>query len=471
MSDQLIAEIEDIILRNLIYNEDYIRDVIPFLKEEYFESGIQKNIFREVFSYITKYNSRPSKEALIIEIEKNESISSDEFQESVNLLNYFNESRNEEVDSKWLLDSTEEFCRKRALHNALRTSIQIISGEEKTKAEGEIPDLLSEALGISFDSDIGHDYLNNVDERWDYYNTKEIKIPFNLKFLNLITKGGVENKTLNIIMGGTGTFKTGMLCHFAANYMLLGKNVLYITMEMAEEKIAERVDANLLNIDLDDLHDIPKPLFQKKVKEIRKITTGNILIKEYPTASVHVGHFRHLLKELRLKEKFKPDIIIIDYINICASSRLRGVQNANSYTIVKMIAEEIRGLAVEFDVPIWSATQTNRAGYSSSDAGLEDTAESFGLPVTSDLFIVIMTNEELEKMGQVIIKQLKNRYGDVNFYRRFVVGLNKSKMQLFDIDDSEQRGLVGVGKTQKDNKQSKLPDFSKKERDFSKLKA
>lgn len=468
MTDQLIAEIEDIIIRNLIYNEKYIRAVIPFLKDEYFIDSIQRNIFHEIWDYLEKYNARPTKEALIIEIEKRENISQDNFEEIIKLLNFLHETKNETVDEEWLLDSTEKFCQKRALHNALRSSIQIISGENKKHDEGEIPEMLSDALGISFDSNIGHDYIEKANDRWDFYNHKEKRLPFDLKYLNRITKGGVPKKTLNIIMGGTGSFKTGTLCHFSSHYLMMGENVLYITMEMAEERIAERIDANLLNIDLDELKNIPKSLYKKKVETLKNTTVGNLIIKEYPTASVHVGHFRHLLKELRLKKQFKPDVILIDYINICTSSRLRGNTNANSYTIVKMIAEEIRGLAVEFDVPIWSATQINRAGFKSSDVGLEDTAESFGLPFTSDLYLVIISNDELDDLGQLMFKQLKNRYSDVNYCKRFIIGVNKSKMRLYDVDESEQKGIVDAGKKKKSD--AELPNTSnKKERDFSKL--
>jgi len=463
-----IVEVEDLILKNLIYTENYTRTVLPFLKSEYFGLNIHKNIFVTISEYISKYNSRPTKEALIIELEKLSNLSQDEFDDIVCLLNKYHKDRSETSDPQWLLDSTEEFCQKSALHNAMATSIQIMSGKDDKHNEGEIPDMLTQALSISFDTHIGHDYIDDVSERWDFYHQKEKRIPFDIEYLNKITKGGVPSKTLNIIMGSTGTFKTGTLCHFSANYLTQGKNVLYITMEMAEERIAERIDANLLNIELDELKNISKTKYEAKVAMIKENTVGKLIIKEYPTASAHVGHFRHLIKELKMKKRFKPDVIIVDYLNICSSSRLRGNTNVGMYTYVKMIAEELRGLAVEFDVPIWSATQVNRAGFESSDVGLENTSESFGLPATSDLFLAIISTEELESLGQLMFKQLKNRYGDVNKYRRFMIGVNKAKMRLYDLEDSAQKDINSMNKSVSNN--HNVDKKTKSSRSFTELK-
>ena len=426
--------IEQLIFSNLIFNETYARKSLPFLKDDYFQSRTDKTLFNLVSDYVEKYNSLPTKEALAIEINNVKGLSDDE----VKLLKQqVTDVSEDKTDIEWLYDQTEKFCQDKAVYNAVMDSINILDGKGG-QDKGAIPDILSKALAVSFDTHIGHDFLEDSDERYEYYHRKESRLPFDLDYFNLITKGGLPKKTLNIALAGTGVGKSLFMCHCAAANLSQGSNVLYITMEMAEEKIAERIDANLLNEAIDMLSMLPKDVYDKKIERIKSKTPGKLIIKEYPTASAGSNHFRHLLNELKLKRNFKPDIIYIDYLNICMSSRLKFGANVNSYTYVKSIAEELRGLAVEFNVPIVSATQTTRSGYSNTDVGLEDTSESFGLPATADLMFALITSEELEGLGQIMVKQLKNRYNDPFFHRKFVVGIDKSKMKLYNVEQSAQ---------------------------------
>ena len=432
--------IEQTILSNLIYNEEYARKVIVFLKGDYFQSSTDRIVFDEIQTFYSKYNDVPTKEALRISVEEREDLSSSDYEQTNVLVDALSK---EDSNDQWLLDETEKFCKDKAVYNAIMESINIIDDKDNKKSEGAIPELLSTALAVSFDTHIGHDFLDNAEERYEFYQRKEERIPFDIEYLNKITKGGIPRKTLNIIMAGTGVGKTIGMCHMAASNLTLGKNVLYITMEMAEERIAERIDANLMDVEVDSLVDLSFERYSKKIEAIKSKTKGKLIVKEFPTSTAHVGHFRHILKELALKKNFVPDIIYIDYLNICASQRLTGSNNINSYTYVKAIAEELRGLAVEYNVPIWSATQVNRSGFSSSDMGLEDTSESFGLPATADLFIALIQTEELQELNQVMVKQLKNRYGDENINKRFVIGINKAKMKWYDVEQDAQTGLMG----------------------------
>ena len=430
------ANLELTILRNILTDENYMRKVLPFVKPDYFE-GIYRILFKEAGKFVGKYNKLPTMEAFKIELDQSDKMAGENYTVAVDLLPQL--FSNEEIDNDWLLDNTEKWCQDRAIYNAIMESISIIDGKHEKLTKGALPDLLSKALGVAFDTNVGHDYIENVEERWDFYNKQEERIPFDLEFFNTITKGGVPNKTLNIALAGTGVGKSLFMCHVASSALLDGKNVLYITMEMAEERIAERIDANLLNVPIDQLETMPKTLFTEKVKQLATKTTGQLIIKEYPTGSAHAGHFRALLNELKLKRQFIPDIIFIDYLNICASSRMKGMGGAiNSYNYIKAIAEELRGLAVEFDVPIFSATQTTRSGYSNSDVGLEDTSESFGLPATADFMFALISTEELQQLGQMMVKQLKNRYNDPTQNKRFVIGVDRGKMKLFDVDPNEQ---------------------------------
>ena len=430
------ANLELTILRNILTDENYMRKVLPFVKPDYFE-GIYRILFKEAGKFVGKYNKLPTMEAFKIELDQSDKMAGENYTVAVDLLPQL--FSNEEIDNDWLLDNTEKWCQDRAIYNAIMESISIIDGKHEKLTKGALPDLLSKALGVAFDTNVGHNYIENVEERWDFYNKQEERIPFDLEFFNTITKGGVPNKTLNIALAGTGVGKSLFMCHVASSALLDGKNVLYITMEMAEERIAERIDANLLNVPIDQLETMPKTLFTEKVKQLATKTTGQLIIKEYPTGSAHAGHFRALLNELKLKRQFIPDIIFIDYLNICASSRMKGMGGAiNSYNYIKAIAEELRGLAVEFDVPIFSATQTTRSGYSNSDVGLEDTSESFGLPATADFMFALISTEELQQLGQMMVKQLKNRYNDPTQNKRFVIGVDRSKMKLFDVDPNEQ---------------------------------
>tara|TARA_B100001142_G_scaffold68830_1_gene68765 strand:- start:2424 stop:3803 length:1380 start_codon:yes stop_codon:yes gene_type:complete len=436
--------IEHSILKNLVINEDYTRKVLPFLKEEYFEDGNQKAVFQECREFINKYDSRITYEALSIELQNRTDLTEKDYIEISQLVDRLR-SDEEDQQLQWLLDVTETWCRDRAIYLALMDSIYITEGKDSKRDRGAIPSILTEALAVSFDNHIGHDYLEDYAERFESYHRKEDRIPFDLGYFNKITKGGLPNKTLNVALAGTGVGKSLFMCHMASACLVDGYDVLYITMEMAEEKIAERIDANLLDVNIQDIVEIPQQIFEKKIDKLTQKTRGHLIIKEYPTASAHVGHFRALLNELALKKSFRPSIIFIDYLNICASSRYSKMGNVNSYSYIKAIAEELRGLAVEANVPIVSATQTTRSGYSSSDVDITDTSESFGLPATADLMFALISTEELESLGQIMVKQLKNRYNDLNVYKRFTVGVDRAKMRLYDCDQSEGGELIDSG--------------------------
>lgn len=428
--------IEQVILRNILTNERFMRKVLPFIKLDYFDD-VYKSVFKEIGKYVSKYNKLPSAETFKIQLDQSDNIREDHYKEAVQLIpSLFSK---EELDQDWLMESTEKWCQDRAIHNAIMESITIIDGKHKSLTKNALPELLSKAIGVSFDTNIGHDYLENFNERYEFYHTEEERIPFDLDYFNDITKGGLPRKTLNVILAGTGVGKSLFMCHMAAANLIKGYNVLYITMEMAEERIAERIDANLLDIPVDQLPNFSKSSFTSSVQKLSSKTDGKFIIKEYPTGQANASHFRALLTELKLKKSFVPDIIFVDYLNICASARMKSMGGAiNSYTYIKAIAEELRGLAVEFDVPLVSATQTTRSGYSNSDVGLEDTSESFGLPATCDLMFALISSEELESLGQIAVKQLKNRYNDPTYKKRFVVGVNRSKMRLYNVENSEQ---------------------------------
>jgi len=434
-----MEKVEVLVLRNLLYNEEYLRKVVPFIKSDYFEDTNQKVVFEEILKFVEEYNQPATKEILNIELEKRSDINDNTFNEITKFISYLED---EPTEYSWLVDTTEKWCRDRAIYLALMESIHIADGKDEKKNRDSIPSILSDALAVSFDTHIGHDYLLDYEQRYETYHRKEEKISFDLEYLNKITKGGLPNKTLNIALAGTGVGKSLFMCHVASSVLLQGKNVLYITLEMAEERIAERIDANLLNVNIQEIVDLPKVMFESKVNNLAKKTQGTLIIKEYPTASAHAGHFRSLLNELALKKSFRPDIIFIDYLNICASSRYRGNSTVNSYSYIKAIAEELRGLAVEANVPIVSATQTTRSGYGSSDVELTDTSESFGLPATADLMFALISTEELESLGQILVKQLKNRYNDLSIYKRFVVGIDRAKMRLYDCEQNAQDDLL-----------------------------
>ena len=445
MSNQrkiMLQTIERTALTQLVTNEQYARKVLPFMKRDYFSDRTERTIFEEITKFVDKYNKIPTQTSLEIEVQGRKDLNEDEYKKVVAVIQTLSST---DVDFDWLVDTTEKFCKDRAIYNAIVEGISIIDGKDKDRGPDAIPNILTDALAVGFDNRVGHDYLLDSELRFDYYHTVEEKIPFDLEFFNKITKGGLPPKTLNICLAGTGVGKSLFMCHVAANCLSQGKNVLYITLEMAEERIAERIDANLMNISMEDLHDLPKQMFDNKIAKIIKSTSGNLIVKEYPTASAHSAHFRGLIKELAIKKSFKPDIIFIDYLNICASSRFKGAQNVNSYMYVKAIAEELRGLAVETNVPIMSATQTTRSGFVSSDIGLEDTSESFGLPATADLMFALISNEELDELNQIAVKQLKNRYNDLTVNKRFVIGIDRAKMRLFDVKSSEQSDLVDTG--------------------------
>ena len=427
--------IERTTLKNLLHNEDYTRKVLPFLKAEYFDDRKERIVFDEIRKFIDQYNKRPTKETLQIDIGKRKDLNEDEYKQIVDLISTLNK---EEIDLDWLVNTTEKFCKDRAVHNAVMDGIHILDGKDKKHTPEAIPEILRDALSVSFDRNVGHDYLLDIERRFDFYHKKENRIPFDLDYFNKVTKGGLPTKTLNVALAGTGVGKTLFMCHQAASALAQNKNVLYITMEMAEERIAERIDANLLGISMEDLHMLNKKLFNEKIVKLQSKTTGTLIIKEYPTASASVNHYRALVNELALKRTFKPDLIFVDYINICASSRFKPGSNVNSYTYVKAIAEEMRGLAVELDVPIVTATQTTRSGFVSSDIGLEDTSESFGLPATADFMFALISSEELERAGQMLVKQLKNRYNDPTVNRKFIIGVDRARMRLFDIEQQAQ---------------------------------
>ena len=434
-----MEQLQTHILSHLLNNEDYCRRVIPYIKNEYFE-GSHKTVFDLIVSFVSKHNKLPTGKVLELELRKINAHEDVLNQASVLITEIKNKS---DVDTEYLVQESEKWCKERAVYNAIMESIQIIDGKDTKRSEGAIPEILSDALGTSFDQEIGHDYIDNSEDRFDFYNTKEDRIPFDLDYFNKITKGGLPNKTLNIALAGTGVGKSLFMCHCAASVLEQGKNVLYITLEMAEERIAERIDANLMNLPIERLSSLPQNVFNEKIQKIAKASIGKLIVKEYPTGAAHTGHFRALLNELKLKKNFKPDIIYVDYLNICSSSRMRGLGGSiNSYSYIKAIAEELRGLAVEFNVPIVSATQTTRSGYSNTDVGLEDTSESFGLPATADLMFAIISTEELEELGQLLVKQLKNRYNDPTKYRRFVIGVDRSRMKLYDVEESAQSDIM-----------------------------
>jgi len=445
-------KVEFLILRNLLYNEEYVRKVLPFVKGDYFEDRNQRIVFEEISKFVQDYNKPATKEVLCIETEKRQDINGTEFQEITKLISYLDDEPSEFL---WLVNTTEKWCRDRAIYLALMESIQLADGKDDTQGRDAIPTILSDALAVSFDTNVGHDYLNDYEERYESYHRKEDKIPFDLEYFDKITKGGLPNKTLNIALAGTGVGKSLFMCHVASSVLLQGKNVLYITLEMAEEKIAERIDANLLNVNIQDITDLPKVMFDSKVTDLAQKTQGTLIIKEYPTASAHSGHFKGLLQELALKKSFRPDIIFIDYLNICASSRYKAGSNVNSYSFIKAIAEELRGLAVEANLPIVSATQTTRSGYGSSDVDITDTSESFGLPATADLMFALISTEDLEPLNQIMIKQLKNRYNDPTVNKRFVIGIDRAKMRLYDCEQKAQEDIVDSGQEEEYNNEEK----------------
>ena len=437
-----IQTIERTTLTHLIYNEEYTRKVLPFIKKEYFTNRSERIVFEEIEKFLDKYNSLPTKETLTIGVDNRKDINDEEYKKIVDIISTLD---NTDVDIQWLHDETEKFCKDKAIYNAVLDGIKIIDGKDKNRTPEAIPTILSEALNVAFDLSVGHDYVEDGLNRYDFYHKKEEKIAFDLDYFNKITKGGLPQKTLNIALAGTGVGKSLFMCHMAASTLMQGKNVLYITLEMAEERIAERIDANLMNITIDDLHTLPKKMFEGYLTKIQKKTNGKLIVKEYPTASAHVGNFRSLIKELALKRSFRPDIIFIDYLNICASARFKGNANVGSYFYIKAIAEELRGLAVETNVPIMSATQTTRGGFVSSDIGLEDTSESFGLPATADLMFALISTEELEDLNQICVKQLKNRYNDPTVNKRFILGIDRAKMKLYDVEQQAQDDLVDSG--------------------------
>ena len=455
--------LEQTILKNLIYNEEYSRKVLPFIRPDYFSDNIEKTVFKEVFDFTNHYKNPPTHEALVINFTEKKDVSDEVVKGAIELLNELNQAKEEPTETPWLIDQTEKFCQDKAIYNAIMESVGILDNKAHKKSKGEIPQLLSDALGVSFDNTVGHDYINDSDARYEAYHKVESRIRFDLDLFNKITKGGLPIKTLNIALAGTGVGKSLFMCHVASGCLSQGHNVLYITMEMAEEKIAERIDANLLNIDLNELHTLSKEDYERKFSALKSKTHGKLIIKEYPTASASVLHFRALLNDLAIKKNFKPDIIFIDYLNICCSARIKPGANVNSYSYIKSIAEELRGLAVENALPIMSATQTTRSGFSSSDPGLDDTSESFGLPATADFMFALVSNEELEALGQILVKQLKNRYGDPNDYKRFVLGIDRAKMRLYDAEPSAQADIVDAGQEDKP-----LNTFGNRESKFKK---
>ena len=442
----MVTTIERTALTQLVNNEQYARKVLPFLKGDYFADRVERTVYEEIAKFVDKYNKIPTQTALEIEVQSRKDLNGDDFAKVVEVIKNLEPT---DVDFDFLVNTTEQFCKDRAVYNAIIEGISIIDGKSKNKTPDAIPSILTDALAVGFDNRVGHDYLVDSESRYDYYHQTVDKIPFDLEFFNKITKGGLPPKTLNIALAGTGVGKSLFMCHVAANCLSQGKNVLYITLEMAEERIAERIDANLMNISMEDLHDLPKQMFESKIDKIIKSTSGKLIVKEYPTASAHSAHFRGLIKELAIKKTFKPDIIFVDYLNICASSRMKGLGGAiNSYSYIKSVAEELRGLAVETNVPIMSATQTTRSGFVSTDIGLEDTSESFGLPATADFMFALISNEELDELNQIAVKQLKNRYNDPTMNKRFVLGIDRAKMRLFDVDASEQTDIVDSGQVE-----------------------
>jgi replicative DNA helicase len=447
-----------------------MRKVIPFLKRDYFTETLDSKVYDYISKFIEEYNSTPNIDALIIAAQNDKSLSDDQYKEVIELVQTL---ENSEVNKEWLEKETEKFCKDKAIYNAILSSISIIDGRNKSLSTDGIPQLLQDALSVSFDKRVGHDYIENAEERYDFYHRVETRIPFDLDLFNKITNGGMPNKTLNVVLAGTGVGKSLFMCHVAASVLNQGKNVLYITMEMAEERIAERIDANLMNITLDQLKDLPKSIFNNRIEKLKDKLNGKLIIKEYPTAGAHVGHFNALLNELQLKKQFKPDIIIVDYLNICASARFKAGANINSYTLIKAIAEELRGMAVENNVPILSATQTTRSGYGNTDVELTDTSESFGLPATVDFMFALISTEDMEQLNQLMVKQLKNRYNDPTVNKRFVIGVDRAKMKLYDVETSAQKNLSDSGiKLNADELESSVSinNVFKKSRDFSSIK-
>jgi replicative DNA helicase len=445
-----MVQIEKVILKNLVKNESFTRRVLPFLKSEYFTNEVERNIFNEIRDFTLKYNNLPTADALLIEVDSLRNLTADQAKDASTLIKDLNSDK-VETNVDWLLDSTEKFCQEKAIYNAIMQSIEIMNNKGGALTKGAIPDLLTQALAVTFDPNVGHDYFEDFEERYEYYHRIEHKIPFDLDFFNKITKNGFSRKTLNIFLAGTGVGKSLAMCHIAAAALSQGKNVLYITLELAEEEVAKRIDANLMNITIDDLLQLPQDLYLKKADVLKNKSQGKLIVKEYPTASASTLHFKALLNELHLKKSFKPDIIFVDYLNICASSRIKPGGNVNSYTYIKSIAEELRGLAVEFEVPVVSATQTNRTGFTSSDVGLEDTSESFGLPATADFMAALISTEQLQELNQIMVKQLKNRYSDPTQNKRFVIGIDKAKMKLYDVEQSAQIDIVDSGKVPQTN--------------------
>lgn len=464
-----MKEFELVLLEALLFREDFYKKVIPFIKNEYFHRKPIQMLYTCIHDFVMQYNTCPSKDAMSICLEKHKGIAQNEYDECIQMLEDFNKKSADQHNLEWLVTETENFCKEKALYNGIMESIQIIDGKSKDKIRTAIPSILSDALAVSFDTNIGHDYLEDSDQRYEFYHRIEKRIPFDLEFFNTITNGGTPIKTLNIVMAGTGVGKSLFLCHHAANCLAQGMNVLYITCEMAEERIAERIDANMLDITLDSLRELPKEVYEKKMATLKQSAKGKIIIKEYPTSSASVNHFRVLLDELNLKKKFKPDVIIIDYLNICASSRMKHNGNVNSYMYIKAIAEELRSLAVERGVPIWSATQVNRVGFASTDIGLEDTSESFGLPATADFMFALISTEKLDEMNQIMVKQLKNRYNDTAINRKFIVGINRAKMKLFDVEQTQLADANQEPDTEEDEEYRFTSKFGKK--DFSKFRS
>ena len=463
------SKIETVILQNLVNDEKYMRKVIPFMKRDYFTDNTEQKIYDQIKIFIDEYNALPNKDALIVAFQNDKSLNDDQYKE---IIQYVNELIPTDHNKDWLLKETEKFCKDKALYNAILNSITIIDGRNKSLSTDGIPQLLQDALAVCFDNNVGHDYIDNSDSRYEFYHKVESRIPFDLDYFNKITNGGLPNKTLNVVLAGTGVGKSLFMCHVAASVLAQGKNVLYITLEMAEERIAERIDANLMNITLDQLKDLPKALFDNRIDKIKDKTNGKLIIKEYPTTGAHVGHFKALLNELQLKRQFKPDMIIVDYLNICASSRFKAGANINSYTLIKSIAEELRGLAVEENLPILSATQTTRGGYGNTDVELTDTSESFGLPATVDLMFALIATEELDQLNQIMVKQLKNRYNDPTINKRFVVGIDRARMKLYDLEQTAQKGLSDSGLKIDETKLDTydMGSIFKKSRDFSGIK-
>jgi len=461
VQQSLTDRIESTIISNLFFNEDFTRKALPFIQSEYFSNAEEKTLFNEIEKFVENYKNLPTKDTILIELNNRKDLNEDQIK---NLRQLVSSASDEEVDLQWLLDSTEKWCKDRAVHNAVLSGIKILDNKDQKRTPEAIPGILADALSVSFDNHIGHDYLQDADKRFDWYHTKEKRFKFDLDYFNRITKGGVPSKTLNIALAGTGVGKSLFMCHVASSFLTQGKNVLYITLEMAEERIAERIDANLFDISMDDIRDMPKQLYDTKVEKLNAKTKGQLIIKEYPTASAHSGHFRALMNELSLKKSFKPDVVFIDYLNICASARFKG-GNISSYFYIKAIAEELRGLAVEFDLPIFSATQTTRTGFVSTDIGLEDTSESFGLPATADFMFALMSNEELEALGQMKVKQLKNRYNDPSMNRAFIVGVDRAKMRLYDVENTAQN-IVDANQTKQNENYPTPEDAYSKFSDF-----